>query len=973
MDGVLERVTFANPETGYTIARIAPERGSGAGPELVTAVGPLLGAQVGEFLRLRGRWSSHPRYGRQFEVHSYSTVLPATAAGIQKYLGSGLIKGIGPVMAERMVAHFGVDIMHVIDDEPGRLIEVDGLGPKRTAMIAAAWAEQKAIKEVMIFLQGVGVSTSLAVRIYKKYGDASVSVVRSEPYRLAADVWGIGFKTADTIAAAVGIAPDSPERIKAGLAYTLSEAADDGHCYLPAPNLIADAAKILDVPAELIVPCLDELAAAEGVVREAVPASALSAQAETAPQVPAVYLPPFYQAERSLAQALLRLLAARADRLSAFAAVDWDKALGWLRGRTGAELAPEQADAVRLALTSKVAVLTGGPGCGKSFTVRSVVELARAKGAKIVLAAPTGRAAKRLAELTGHEAATIHRLLQLRPGGEPSFDATSPLDADLVVVDETSMVDVILANKLVKAVPPGAHLLLVGDVDQLPSVGAGEVLADLLAAGSLPVVRLIKIFRQAQQSGIVVNAHRINAGQMPALSGFGDFFWFGCEDTEQTAELVVDIVARRIPARFSLDPRRDVQVLCPMHRGPAGAGNLNLLLQEALTPFAEGRPERRYGGRVFRIGDKVTQLRNNYDKGAAGIFNGTVGVVTGMSLEEHTLTVQTDEDESVDYGFDELDELAHAYAVTIHRSQGSEYPAVVIPLTTSSWMMLQRNLLYTGVTRAKKLVVLAGSAAPWPPRYAPGAPAAATPPWLTACTLRVYLPDVVGCELSHDDRMHDPLLVFPARTAGRTGARDGQSGSRWRTVADRLDDLPQAEGTSRCSVAYLGGEAVVRASAPMMGLGLLGGRPRGLFSVVIAPWAKIWPPQTPCGSWRSTAPARQIRRIGQGWQYALASSRSAGRSENHSCGFSRRHGSGSSSAVACVVSRTRELAMACYRPGTGAAGLWLPDRCRPAPERLRRVIRWACTMSGSRGSAASGSCRPLADPRWRLARWICFM
>ena len=705
LDGVLERVTFANPETGYTIARIAPERGA----ELVTAVGPLLGAQVGEFLRLRGRWSSHPRYGRQFEVDSYATVLPATVAGIQKYLGSGLIKGIGPVMAERMVAHFGVDIMHVIEETPGRLVEVEGLGPKRTAMIAAAWAEQKAIKEVMIFLQGVGVSTSLAVRIYKKYGDASVSVVRSEPYRLAADVWGIGFKTADTIAVAVGIARDSPERIKAGLAFTLSEAADDGHCYLPAPNLIADAAKILDVPPELITPCLDELAAAEGVVREAVPASALSAQAEAAPQVPAVYLPPFYQAERSVAHALLRLLAARADRLSVFASVNWDKALGWLREQTGSELAPEQADAVRLALTSRVAVLTGGPGCGKSFTVRSVVELARAKGAKIVLAAPTGRAAKRLAELTGHEAATIHRLLQLRPGGEPSFDAEKPLDADLVVVDETSMVDVILANKLVKAVAPGAHLLLVGDVDQLPSVGAGEVLRDLLAAGSLPVVRLTKIFRQAQQSGIVVSAHRINAGQLPVLTGFGDFFWFGCEDTEQTAELVTDIVARRIPARFGLDPRRDVQVLCPMHRGPAGAGNLNLLLQDALTPFRDGAPERRYGGRVFRVGDKVTQLRNNYDKGAAGVFNGTVGVVTAMSPEDHTLTVRTDEDEQVDYGFDELDELAHAYAVTIHRSQGSEYPAVVIPLTTSSWMMLQRNLLYTGVTRAKKLVVLAGS------------------------------------------------------------------------------------------------------------------------------------------------------------------------------------------------------------------------------------------------------------------------
>ena len=617
---------FANPETGYTIARIAPERG---GAELITAVGPLLGAQIGEFLRLRGRWSSHPKYGRQFEVHSYATVLPATAAGIQKYLGSGLIKGIGPVIAERMVAHFGTDIMHVIDDEPARLIEVDGLGPKRTAMIAAAWAEQKAIKEVMIFLQGVGVSTSLAVRIYKKYGDASVSVVRHEPYRLAADVWGIGFKTADTIATSVGIAPDSPERIKAGLAYTLSEAADDGHCYLPAPNLITNAAKILDVPANLVTPCLDELTAAEGVIREEVPVAARSAQAEAAPQVPAVYLPPFYQAERSLAHALLRLHAARTDRLSGFADVDWDKALGWLRSRTGSELAPEQANAVRLALTAKVAVLTGGPGCGKSFTVRSVVELARAKGAKIVLAAPTGRAAKRLAELAGHEAATIHRLLQLRPGGDPSFDTDKPLDADLVVVDETSMVDVILANKLIKAVPPGAHLLLVGDVDQLPSVGAGEVLRDLLAAGSLPAVRLTKIFRQAQQSGIVVNAHKINAGQQPQLTGFGDFFLFGSEDTERPPDLVVDVVTRRIPARFGLDPRRDVQVLSPMHRGPAGAGT-----QPAAAgrphPGPRGSPERRFGGRVFRVGDKVTQIRNNYDKGANGVFNGTVGVVTAI-------------------------------------------------------------------------------------------------------------------------------------------------------------------------------------------------------------------------------------------------------------------------------------------------------------------------------------------------------
>ena len=700
LEGVLERITYANPETGYTIARID----TGRGPDLVAAVGPLLGAQVGESLRMRGRWTSHPKYGKQFEVFSYTTVLPATVQGIQRYLGSGLIKGIGPVMAERMVAHFGVDIMYIIDDTPERLIEVDGLGPKRTTMITAAWAEQKAIKEVMVFLQGVGVSTSLAVRIYKKYGDKSVAVVRAEPYRLASDVWGIGFKTADTIAASVGIARDSPERIKAGLAYTLSEAADDGHCYLPVPNLITDAAKILEVPAEMITPCLDELAAVEGVVRENLPT-----MAEGSPPVPAVYLPPFYQAERSVAAALLRLLAARGDRLPGFADMDWDKAQDWLRGRTGAALAPEQEEAVRLALTSRVAVLTGGPGCGKSFTVRSVVELAKAKRAKVILVAPTGRAAKRLAELTGHEAATIHRLLQLRPGGDASFDASNPLDADLVVVDETSMVDVILANKLVKAIPPGAHLLLVGDVDQLPSVGAGEVLRDLLAAGTLPMVRLTKIFRQAQQSGIVVNAHRINAGDQPALSGFSDFFWFACDDTEQTSELVVDIVARRIPARFGLDPRRDVQVLCPMHRGPAGAGNLNLLLQEALTPFREGQPERRYGGRVFRVGDKVTQLRNNYEKGASGVFNGTVGVVTSMSPEDHKLTVLTDEDEPIDYAFDELDELTHAYAVTIHRSQGSEYPAVVIPLTMGSWMMLQRNLLYTGVTRAKKLVVLVGS------------------------------------------------------------------------------------------------------------------------------------------------------------------------------------------------------------------------------------------------------------------------
>jgi exodeoxyribonuclease V alpha subunit len=701
LEAVLERVTYANEDTGYTVARVATER---SGADLLTVVGALLGAQVGESLKLTGRWRSHPKYGKQFEVDSYTTVLPATIQGIRRYLGSGMIKGIGPVMADRMVGHFGTDILRVIEEEPERLVEVRGLGPKRSKRIGDAWEEQKAIKEVMVFLQGVGVSTSLAVRIYKKYGDQSIDTVRKRPYQLASDVWGIGFKTADTIAQAVGIPHDSPERIKAGLQYTLSEGADDGHCFLPEPNLVTAAEKILGVPRELIVPALDELAADEGVVREPIPGDG-----EDAATIPAVYLVPFHRAERSLARGLLELLDAPADRLKAFAGVDWDKALPWLKERTGQALAAEQEEAVKLALTSKVAVLTGGPGCGKSFTVRSVVELAAAKRAKIVLVAPTGRAAKRLAELTGHEAATVHRLLQLQPGGDPKYDQDNPLDADLVVVDESSMVDLILANKLVKAVPRGAHLLLVGDVDQLPSVGAGEVLADLLGAEVVPRVRLTKFFRQAQESGIVVNAHRVNVGDHPHTRGYADFFLFPCEEQDEAAELTVDVVANRIPRKFGLDPRRDVQVLAPMHRGTAGAGSLNNLLQEALTPHDDARPERRYGGRVFRVGDKVTQLRNNYDKGEAGVFNGTVGVVTKVNLEEQSLTVQTDEDEDIDYGFDELDELAHAYAITIHRSQGSEYPAVVVPLTTGAWMMLRRNLLYTGITRAKKLVVLVGS------------------------------------------------------------------------------------------------------------------------------------------------------------------------------------------------------------------------------------------------------------------------
>ncbi|MFI6097115.1 ATP-dependent RecD-like DNA helicase [Lentzea sp. NPDC051213] len=690
LEAVLERITYANEDNGYTVAKVDTGRG-----DLVTVVGALLGAQPGESIRMRGHWGSHPQYGKQFHVDDYTTILPATIQGIRRYLGSGLIKGIGPVLADKIVTHFGVASLDVIEHEPERLIEVPKLGPKRTKLITEAWEEQKAIKEVMVFLQGVGVSTSLAVRIYKQYTDKAIEVVKEEPYRLASDVWGIGFKTADVIAKAVGIPHDSPQRVKAGLQFTLSEATTDGNCYLPEQALIADAIKILQVDTGLVIDCLAELVEEEGVVREELPDDEI-----------AVYLVPFHRAEISMAAQLKRLLHADNDRMPSFAGVDWDKAFAWL----GTDLEQHQAEAVKLALTQKVAVLTGGPGCGKSFTVRSIVRLAQAKRAKIVLAAPTGRAAKRLTELTGHEARTVHRLLELRPGGDAAYDRDHPLDADLVVVDEASMLDLLLANKLVKAVPPGAHLLLVGDVDQLPSVGAGEVLRDVLAQGSpIPNVRLTHIFRQAQESGVVTNAHRINSGDYPLVQGLPDFFLFSTDEAEEAATMTVDVVANRIPRKFRLDPRKDIQVLAPMHRGPAGAGALNTVLQEALTPSRENLPEKRFGGRVFKVGDKVTQIRNNYDKGKNGIFNGTLGIVTALDPVEQKLSIRTDEDEDVDYEFSELDELSHAYAMTIHRSQGSEYPCVVIPITTSAWMMLQRNLLYTAVTRAKKLVVLVGS------------------------------------------------------------------------------------------------------------------------------------------------------------------------------------------------------------------------------------------------------------------------
>jgi exodeoxyribonuclease V alpha subunit len=715
LDAVLERITYANDDTGYTVARVATSRS----PDLITVVGTLLGAQPGERLRLHGHWRSHPLYGRQFEVLAFETLLPATVEGIRRYLGSGLIRGIGPRMAERIVDRFGPDTLRVLEEDPGRLHAVPGLGPKRTAMIQAAWQEQKVIKEIMVFLQGVGVSTALAVRIYRMYREDAVRVVSKEPYRLATDVWGIGFRTADRIAQGLGIAHDSPGRIKAGLAFTLSEAGEAGHCFLPEPELVARAAETLGVRPDQVQAGLEELAREGGVVRDPLPIPGFD------DSVNGVYLVPFHRAEVSLAMNLLRLRTApaAADRLHAFRTVDWPVALEWLHQVTGTRLAPEQEVAVRMALTERVSVLTGGPGCGKSFAVRSIVTLARAKQARILLAAPTGRAAQRLSELAGLPATTLHRMLELQPGGEAGYGPARPLEADLIVVDEASMLDLLLANKLVRAIPTGAHLLLVGDVDQLPSVGPGEVLRDLLTSGRrpeagstadrggspdlVPRVRLTRVFRQVEGSGVVANAHRINAGQPPVVTGLPDFFFFPEDDPEKAAELAAEIVTSRLPERFGFDPRRDIQVLCPMHRGPSGSAAMNERLQAVLTPGVPGQAERRFAGRTYRVGDKVMQVRNDYDK---GVFNGSTGVVKSISPEEQELRVVMDDGEQeLRYAFEELDELTHAYALTVHRSQGSEYPCVVVPLTPNAWLMLQRNLLYTAVSRATRLVVLVGA------------------------------------------------------------------------------------------------------------------------------------------------------------------------------------------------------------------------------------------------------------------------
>ena len=693
LEGTLERLTFYNEENGYSVAHLIPK---GKSYE-VTIVGSLAGVAIGSLLHLHGTWTIHPQYGKQFEITSFIVQLPATIEGIRKYLGSGLIKGIGPVTATRIVQAFGIDTLDVIENSPQRLLEVPGMGEKRTDWIAKAWETQKKIKEIMIFLQGYDISTSLAVKIYKQYGDESIPIVKTNPYRLARDIFGVGFKTADKIALKMGLAVDAPTRLQAGLLYTLSSLSDEGHCFATQEQLMTSASEILGISVEA---CQAQLAA-------------LIQQAEVISEEGAIYLPPFYYAELGVANRLRHIQNSPLDRLGVFKDVDWNNAFTWLdqihsANASAIHLTDLQKSAIRMALTEKVSVLTGGPGTGKSTITGSLIQLLHTKGCSVLLAAPTGRAAKRLSEATGLQAKTIHRLLEFSPARGSLFqkDSENPLDADLIIIDETSMVDILLMYHLVNAIELGSHLLLVGDVDQLPSVGTGNVLRDIIGSQVVAVTRLDTIFRQAEGSFIIVNAHRINQGLAPIFSQDArDFFLFSEADPQKAADWVLDLVANRIPAKFGFDPRADIQVLSPMHRGAAGVSLLNERLQTALNPPARNKVEYQHGQHIFREGDRIMQIRNNYD---LQVFNGDLGHIQRIDLEDQNVIVDYD-GHLVTYDFSQLDELVHAYAASIHKAQGSEFPAVVIPLLTQHYMMLQRNLLYTGVTRARKLVVLVGS------------------------------------------------------------------------------------------------------------------------------------------------------------------------------------------------------------------------------------------------------------------------
>ncbi len=688
LEGTIERLTFHNEENGYTVAKFVPK---GKQYE-VTVVGSMLGVNVGESLRLSGVWTTHPDYGRQFDVRHYTVQLPASIEGIRKYLGSGLIKGIGPKMAERIVDHFGLNTLEVIDGQCERLKEVPGIGRKRVGIIASAWAEQQQIKEIMIFLQAHQVSTSLAVKIYKQYGDAAISIVRSDPYRLARDVFGIGFQTADTIAQRLGMPHDAPERVRAGLIHSLNAMTDEGHVFSTREQLVPRASEMLGVEPGFCEFQLDLLLGEQEVIGDE----------------QKVYLPPFFYAEGGIANKIRLLLRTQQDRLGFYRNANWPAVFAWLDERNPFRLSDRQKEAVKMTLTERVVILTGGPGTGKSTVTGTIIKLLKAKEKSVLLAAPTGRAAKRLSEATGVPAQTIHRLLEYKPMSGKQFlrDRFNPLDADLIIVDEASMIDTLLMNHLLKAVEAGSHLLLVGDVDQLPSVGAGNVLRDLIGSGVVPTITLDTIYRQAEGSYIILNAHRINQGRMPKFERDSqDFFFFHEAEPDKAATLLLDVVSKRLPQKFGFDPLADIQVLSPMHRGAAGVSALNERLQERLNPPAPAREQHKIGHRLFRQGDRVMQIRNNYDK---LVFNGDMGRLLRLDREEQVALVDF-EGQAVEYEFYQLDQLVHAYAVSVHKSQGSEYPVVVVPVLTQHYMMLQRNLLYTAITRAKQMVVLIGS------------------------------------------------------------------------------------------------------------------------------------------------------------------------------------------------------------------------------------------------------------------------
>jgi len=687
LSGLIERVTFFNEESGFAVLKIKVK----GHRDLVTLVGPLPSVHAGEWVNAQGRWVQDKEFGRQFKADLLTSTAPTTPEGIEKYLGSGMVKGIGPVYAQKLVNRFGERIFEIIERESARLEEVDGIGPKRRRVIKDAWAEQKIVREIMVFLHSHGVSTSRAVRIYKTYGEAAIAQVQANPYTLARDIPGIGFKTADQIAQKVGIPADSLVRACAGLSHVLLEATGEGHCALPVAALKETAVQLLQVDEKIVELALQRTLAEGQLVQESIADQSL------------IFTPALQRAEILIASRIRALAAAPSN----YPAIHLDKALEWCETKTGKSLAPSQRQAVRQALQCRGLIITGGPGVGKTTLVNAILLILRAKKVRCALCAPTGRAAKRLAESTGLEAKTIHRLLEVQPPSGFKRHESNPLDCDLLVVDECSMVDVPLMSQLLRALPGQASLLLVGDVDQLPSVGPGMVLRNLIDSAVLPVMRLTEVFRQAAHSRIITTSHRINEGLMPELphaAGDSDFYLVEREDPAAIAQVLLELVKTRIPAKFGFDSIRDIQVLCPMNRGSLGIRELNVRLQNELNPTRPEEPVVQKFGWTFRARDKVIQTENDYDK---EVFNGDIGQILKIDPMEREVVIRFDQRE-VPYDFGELDEISLAYAITIHKSQGSEFPVVVIPLATQHYLLLQRNLIYTGLTRGKKLVMLVG-------------------------------------------------------------------------------------------------------------------------------------------------------------------------------------------------------------------------------------------------------------------------